>query len=139
MNDTFKSLFGASLAGLFALFAMNGEEFFASCKAAWLFLLHMTSSAPLGLSSFVLALALGVVTQASLHHWIPRWDNRAMRQFVIESTALAVGVGVMWLQLHSLDGLLLGLLAGFMAPWIQKAICMVAAFTWRKINAQENP
>ena len=137
MNDTFKSIFGISVAGLFALIAMNGGQFVESCKAAWIFLLDIAANAPMGLASFILALALGVVTQASLQHWVPRAANRALRQFAIESSALGVGIGVMWMQLHTLNGLLLGLLAGFMAPWMQKGICMVLVFTWNKINAQK--
>lgn len=134
MNDLLKSLLGITGAGLFALFAIHGTAFFQSAIAGWLFLLKLAEDAPMGLSSFALALALGVVTQATLHHWVPRFANAALRQFVIESTALVVGISVMWIQLHTLNSLLLGILAGFMAPWVQKGMCAVLGFTWHKIE-----
>lgn len=131
MNGGVKSVFGVSLAGLFIVLAANGAAFVQAAQAAWLFLLNLSTTAPLGVSSFFMASALAIVSQPFLRKWLPHLRCPMSREFIIESAALAIGVGVMWAQLHTLNGLLLGLLAGFSAPYIQKGIAACIALAAR--------
>lgn len=136
MNNFFKSTLGISVAGLLVLLASNGAALVGAAGGAWTFLLTLAHTAPLGLSSFVLALALAVGVQPFLRKWLPELRCHASREFLIESAALAIGIGVMWLQLRSLSGLLLGILAGFMAPYAQKGLAMVGALLRRAYVGQ---
>jgi hypothetical protein len=131
MNGGVKSVFGVSLAGLFIVLAVNGAAFVQAAQAAWLFLLSLSTTAPLGVSSFFMASALAIVSQPFLRKWLPHLRCPMSREFIIESAALGIGVGVMWAQLHTLNGLLLGLLAGFSAPYIQKGIAACIALAGR--------
>ena len=72
-----------------------------------------------------LALALGVVSRPFLLRYLPAMPCRASRDFVIDASALVIGFGVMFGQLRTLSGALLGLLAGFAAPLVARGIAAV--------------
>jgi hypothetical protein len=132
MNNWLKSTIGVSLAGFIIILAANGAAFFEALQAGWLFLLKLGASAPLGLSSFLLALAMAVAAQPFLRKWLPQHVRCIeSREFLIESIALAIGIGVMYGQLRTLNGLLLGILAGLLAPYLQKGIAMLVALSLR--------
>ena len=132
MNGLAKSQLCTTVAGLIVLLAMYGAGFVEAMQASWLFLLKLADTAPLGLSSFALALALAIAAQPFLRKWVaPYVRCEHSRDFIVESAALAIAVGVMWLQTRSLDGLLLGLLAGLSAPYMLKGIVAVAALSYR--------
>jgi hypothetical protein len=132
VNKFFKSTLGVSLAGLIVLLATNGAALVNAALGAWQFLLTLADTAPLGLSSFVLALALAVAAQPFVRKWIaPRVACLASREFVIESAALVIAIAVMWIQTRDLSGLLLGILAGFAAPYVQKALAALGALAYR--------
>lgn len=137
MNNWVKSTLGVSLGGIFVLIATNGDAFFKSISAGWLFLLQLTEEAPLGLSSFLLAFALAVATQPFLRRYLPQMEDDIARAFLIDSAAIVIGVAVMWLQMRTLDALLLGMLAGFTAPWAYRGIC--AAITLAVTTAAARP
>lgn len=127
MNRWIQSTLGLSFAALIALVAAHGVKFFEALQAAWLFLLKLAEGAPMGLTSFLLALALATVSQPYLRRVLPAMRCDRTREFLVESVALAIGVLVMWVQLRTVQGMLLGLLVGFVAPYLQKAI--VASFS----------
>jgi hypothetical protein len=131
MNNFFKSTLGISAAGLLVLLAANGAALVAAAGGAWTFLLTLAHTAPLGLSSFALALALGIAVQPFLRKWLPDLGCHASREFLIESAALTIGILVMWGQLRTLGGLLLGILAGLMAPYAQKGLAAVGGLLYR--------
>lgn len=131
MNSLVKSMIGTGITGLIVIMALHGAAFVEAMNAAWLFLLKAADDAPLGLSSFFLAMALAIASQPFLRKWLPAMPCRQSREFLVESTALVIGVAVMWLQLHTLYGLLLGLLAGLVAPYIQKGFAAAIALAYR--------
>ena len=120
MNDPVKAVTGASLIGLVAVFAMYGKQFWESALGAWLFLLKITETAPLGLASFFTALLLGTLLNLALRRWVPLSRNPEFRSAALEVISLAGAVLVAWVQLHTLNGLLFGILAGLMAPLLAR-------------------
>lgn len=122
MNNWFKSLFGVSGAAFLVLMATNGKELVAAFEAAFLFLDKLAETAPLGLGSFALASALAVVIQAFVHRYAASLPCPRSQDFALALVALVVGTGVMYLQLRTLNGLLLGLLAGFSAPFLYQGV-----------------
>jgi Na+/glutamate symporter len=139
MNNWFKSTLGISGAGLIALIALYGKGFLDAVQAAFLFLFNLAQDAPLGVGSFALALALAVVAQAFVSRFAATLPCPKSREFCTASLGLLIGTGVMWLQLHNLDGLLLGLLAGFSSPFVYLSIAAVVSLlarTLRKADAE---
>lgn len=120
MNTWIKSTFGLSAAALLVLWATNGKDFIASIHAAWLFLLALSSEAPLGLGAFFLSLALAVFAMLFLRRHLPV-DTHA-RALMIDIAGLLVGWGAMWVQMPTPFGTLLGLLAGFASPVAGRAV-----------------
>ena len=132
MNTAVKSTLIATLLVLFTTFAANGKEFIDAATAAWLFLLRLADDAPLGLVSFLLAVSLAAAAQPFVRRYlVVRCEHS--RDFIADSAALVIGVAVMWAQLRSLDALLLGLLAGFMAPWVYRGIAALCGLVARRL------
>jgi len=131
MNKT-ATFTSAGFIALFAAIALNGSKVIEVALGAWLFLLNLSETAPLGLSSFLLALSLAIVSRPFLLRYVPAWRCPASRDFVIDSAALAIGFGVMFGQLRTLDGALLGILAGFAAPLLAKGLAAVFGLVWRR-------
>lgn len=121
----------ATVIAVLGAIALNGGKLVEVATGAWLFLLKLSETAPLGLSSFLLALALGVASRPFLLHYLPAMPCKASREFVIDLSALVIGVGVMFAQLRTLNGLLLGLLAGFAAPMLARALSALFGLTRR--------
>jgi hypothetical protein len=131
MNRWIHSVFGLSLAGLLVLLATHGPALIGVTGDAWALLLRVVAEAPAGLWSFGLALALAVVAQPWLRGALPVMRCELSREFLIESAALAIGFGVMWLQKPTLTGALLGGLAGLAAPYVQKGLTAVFRLSQR--------
>lgn len=112
----------ASLIAVIGALALNGGKLIEVATGVWLFLLKLSDTAPLGLSSFLLALSLSVVSRPFLLRYLPAMPCRASRDFLIDLAALLIGFGVMFGQLRTLDGALLGLLAGFAAPLVARGL-----------------
>lgn len=122
MNGWLKSAFGISAGGLIVLLATNGAALGEALLGLWLVLLKFSETAPLGLTSFLLALALAIGCQHPLRRFVPHWRNDHLRELAIESVALGVGILVMRVQMPELLGLMLGGVAGFMAPYLYKLL-----------------
>lgn len=130
MNNWLKSTLGLSAAALFVLFAQYGKPFITALDGAVRFLFKLSAEAPLGASSFALAMALAVGIQPLLYTAFKQMRCPESQEFVVMALALLVAVAAMWIQLHTLQGLLLGLLAGFAAPHAYKGIVVLIRLAW---------
>lgn len=139
MNNWLKSTLGLSAAAAFVLFAQYGKPFVVALDGAFRFLFKLAADAPLGASSFALALALAVGVQPLLYTAMKQLRCPESRDFLVMAAALVVAVAVMWIQLHTLQGLLLGLLAGFAAPHVFKGITALIRLARPKPTAGEPP
>lgn len=137
MNGFLKSAIGSVLFGVVYLFAAHGKAFFEAMQAGWLLVLRLASDAPLGLTSFLLAVALATASHAFLVRWLPTLRCPLSREFLIESAALAVGVGVMWVQMPTLPSLMLGTLAGLVAPYLYKGVHTAFSLAARALSGRE--
>jgi hypothetical protein len=136
MNGMMKSTLGISVAGLFVLVATHGAAFFEVMQGAFAFLVTLAKDAPMGLSSFLLALALATASQPFLRHAVKTLRWPWVSDFLFEVAALVIGFGVMWGQLRTLSGALLGILAGLLAPLLFKAIKAIAELCWESMRGE---
>lgn len=125
MNKKFLSFFGASGLAVLIAIAANGKNLIAAFEAAFLFMVTMSEKAPMGLGSFALASALAVMAQAFVYRYANQLPCPRSRDFALGALALAIGTAVMYAQLPNLHGLLLGLLAGFSAPFLYQGASAV--------------
>lgn len=113
----------STFVAVVTLIAANGSKLLEVGNGAWLFLRTLSETAPLGLWSFLIALGLGVLSRPYLVRYMPPCPAQPVRrEFVIDAVAWLIGVGVMYGQLRTLNGALLGLLAGFAAPMVAKGL-----------------
>lgn len=137
MNNWLKSTLGISGAGLFALIALHGGAFFEAMQGALIFMVKLAHDAPLGLGSFVLASALAVVAQAFVSRFAASLPCPKSRELCTATLGLLIGTGVMYAQLRTLDGLLLGLLAGFSSPFVYLLIAAAVNLLLRSLRKSE--
>jgi hypothetical protein len=90
--------------------------------ALWLVLVAFTKEAPLGVSSFFLALGLGVFSRYFLQKYLPPLKCPVSSDFLLDTLAIAIGAGIMFGQLHSFTGALAGILAGLLVPYLARGI-----------------
>lgn len=110
-----------AVAALVTLIATNGPALVEALHAAWLFMLALSKDAPLGLSSFLLAVTLSVAVQLTVRrHW-PQ-THLATRALAIDAIGIVVAFLAVWLQMRTSFGMLLALLAGFMAPTVSRGV-----------------
>lgn len=122
MNSKGWTITSTGIIAVLGAIALNGAKLLEFADGTRLFLLKLSATAPLGVVSFLLALALGVLSRPFLLRYLPAMPCHASREFVIDSLALVTGVVVMVAQLRTLNGVLLGLLAGFAAPLVARGL-----------------
>lgn len=133
---------GVTLAAVLAVLgwvATNGKAFADGMMAVWLFFVHMSETAPMGLSSFLMAMALAVGAQAAVARWMPLFKCATSRDLVTDLVAFAVGFVAMWAQMPNMKGIMLGTLAGFVSPYVFKSVTAVGAMVLRRWKAREIP
>lgn len=136
MNKTGTITVGAVVALLGAIGA-NATPIVEAIKAAWSFFGEAMAGAPLGTGSFLLSLVLAVVSQPFLKKWVPHLKCPLSRDFIIESAALVIATVTLWAQMQGLGAvqrlyaLILGLIAGFCAPYVHKGIAALIGLAGR--------
>lgn len=140
MNRWVQSTMGVSAAALLVLLASNGKQLVEALEAAWLFLMKLSETAPMGLASFAMALTLAVLAQAFVSRVIEQLKCASSREVVRSAVSLLFGFSVMYLQLPTVKGALLGLLAGFAGPFAYQAVAALCGLIRpRKSEAVNGP
>lgn len=118
-----------SITGVVAIIgalALNGSKLVEFANGTWKFLLNLSATAPMGLASFLLALAFGMLLRPALQkHLPPCPDHPTRREAVIDFSGIVVGFVVMFAQLPTFFGVLLGILVGLLAPQLAKLIALL--------------
>lgn len=127
-NRWAKSVFGASGLAVLIAVAANGNNLVAVATSAFRFLLLLAKDAPLGLKSYAIATALAVLVQAFVNRYAAQLPCPRSRELALSSLALGIGFAVMYAQLRTLNGALLGLMCGFSAPFVYQLVA--AGWSW---------
>lgn len=140
MNKWLQSTLGVSAAALMVLLASNGKALVEALEAAWLFLMKLVETAPMGLASFAMALTMAVLAQAFIARLADQLKCASSREVVKSAVSLLFGFAVMYLQLPTVKGALLGLLAGFAGPFAFQAVAALCGLIRpRKSEAVNGP
>lgn len=135
---SFQAITGISLAGMIALIAANGKAFFEAIGAMPLLLTKLSDALPLGAGSFMLVLTVSGFVWMFTLRWLHAANGSSPAQskdFLAEAVTLLFSLGAMLaLDLVSpspvgatraatiVQALMLGLLAGFSAPFVMKGV-----------------
>lgn len=116
-----------TILAIVAAIGANIKAIAEGMMGLWLVLLAFSDKAPLGLSSFLLSLILAMLI-------LPPWRfivrrrfssieaDAELRRFIAGCIALLVALLVMLAQLPTLQGGLLGIVAGLFAPWLLQGL-----------------
>jgi hypothetical protein len=116
----------ASVVAVIGALALNGTKLLEVINGLWLFLHNLTATAPMGLWSFSLALALGLLARPALQKYLPPCDEHpTRREGAIDLSGIVIGFVVMYVQLPTFYGVLLGILVGLLAPQMAKWIAVL--------------
>ena len=130
----------AGFVAVLGAIALNAKPLIDAAAAGWAFLGKATSSTPLGLGAFLIALGLATASQPFLRRVSPLLRCAATRELLIQSAALVIAVAAMWLLMQDqgpkarLYALLLGAFAGFVAPYLFLAIQALIGLAWRALS-----
>lgn len=121
-----KTITLTTITAIVALVVANGAKLLEVAEGTWLFLVKLSDTAPLGLASFGLALSLGILSRPPLQKYLPPCPKHpTRREAAIDLSAAVIGAVVMFAQLRTLNGALLGILAGLLAPQLAKVIAVL--------------
>lgn len=141
---SFQTITGISVAGFIALIAMNGKAFVDAVAALPTVLSNFAQVLPLGTASFLL------VGACAGFSWLAASRSKFGKDFAAESVSLAVAIAFMVaLSLTSpvpkgetragelLQAIMLGMLAGFAAPYFFKGV--IAGMKWFNREIDDAP
>ena len=107
-------------------------------EGAWLFLVKITETAPLGVWTFLIATIIPACVGPYLRRGLPAGWHPGNRDFFVETVALLAGIGLAYLPWPTLQGLLVGILGGFMSPYLtrgwQTVARLIVAFAQRRLG-----
>lgn len=107
------------------------ESALQALDGAWKFLILITQTAPAGVWSFVIAAVFPAIALPWLKKGTPKNWHPASRDFILETIALVAGIALAWLPWQTLQGLLVGIMAGFASPYLCKGVLAVSGVGWR--------
>lgn len=117
-------LTGGLVLSIFTAIAANGSQFIEAIQAGYMFLKLVSHDKDWGVGSGTLVLVLCTLAVAFLRRWLPdaSWYPAHARTFLIETTALVLGLGLMWLIGRAAVPLMVGTVAGLAAPYLYRLI-----------------
>lgn len=126
-NQKVLSATGVGTATLLIIIAGNAKSLFEGLMGLPTFITAMSNNLPLGAGSFLLALILGPLFHLFLTKWLPESKrNIHIKDFFAETLTLLTCAGICLVQQWGgtapkmLMAGTLGLVAGFMSPYIVK-------------------
>lgn len=140
MNSWIKSIGGVSLAGMFVLLATYGKQLAEAGMALWMFVLDAGRTAPLGVASFFVAIALAVSSRYFLRKWLPDLKCPLSRDFLVDATAVVIGLVTVWVQMldvapvERIKALWIGAMAGFIAPHVYNGLAAIGGLLTRPVR-----
>lgn len=143
MNNWMKSTLGVTAAGLIVLIATYGKQLAEAFRALWLFTVEMSDSAPLGLTTFAIALSIATLSRWFVRKWVPHLKCPLSRDFIVDASALLIAVTVTLLQMWGggpsarLSALWAGIGAGLLAPLLYNGLAAVFGLIGRTLQAKE--
>lgn len=96
------------------------ESILQAIEGVWLFFVKITETAPIGMGSFLIAVIVPACLVDRVSKALPATWHTASREFIVESGALVVGIGLAWLPWPTLQGALVGIVAGLLSPYVAK-------------------
>ena len=104
--------------------------FIENVEAAYKFLVLITRDSPIGLWSAAAALVISPTLGHALRRYFPKRRRRVTCDFIVESAILCASVLVAWLPWQTLNGLLIGVICGFAAPYFWKGADALVVPIW---------
>lgn len=104
--------------------------FLENAEAAYKFLVLITRDSPIGMWSATAALVISPTLGHAVRRWFPKRRRRAACDFAVESVILAASVLVAWLPWQTLNGLMVGVICGFAAPYFWKGADALLVPLW---------
>lgn len=104
--------------------------FIENVEAAYQFLVIITRDSPIGLWSATAAMIVSPALGHVLRQYFPRRRRRVACDFLVETVVLASAILVAWLPWQTLNGLLVGLVCGFAAPYFWKGADALLVPIW---------
>lgn len=101
-------------------------------EGVWNFLIIVTNTAPLSVWQFVIATIIPTALFRFLQRapcrreWNQRWGKESV-EFTLETIALIVGIALAWLPWRTTAGLLIGICAGLLSPYLSRGVCTALA------------
>lgn len=110
-------------------------------QAIWLFILQFTQTAPVGVWTFFVAAICPAVMMPFFRKALPETMHERTADFLAESVALVAGIVLAYGLWPEFKGLVLGIVAGFMSPYLTKGWQMVSGMVFRYIARKlgDNP
>lgn len=133
-NKTTTGISWATAIAVLAALAAHSGKIVEAMRGLWLLMVDWTSKSPLGLGSFFLALGMCILVSSFLDYWLARIRCPDSRQFVAAIAGISSALGVMWIQMASLQGLMLGVMAGLAGDLLFRAGRLLVRMVWRRLK-----
>jgi len=131
---------GLSLGTVVVLIAANGEKFFASLRAGWEFLILVVGKSPLGLSSTLMACAMGVAVMGFLRRWLPEFERRDYMHWRMVFIELASGIAAfftLWMQNKTMLGMMLATVVGLSISILYRVVAAISGLIAQKFTGSD--
>lgn len=107
------------------------ESFVRSLEAGWHFIL-LISNGPLGAYTVLAALIASGASVPILKRAARSINHEDTRVLLVDCASVAIAIGVAWVPMRNLNGLMIGLIAGLASPYFWRGFTAIAklAYLW---------